>query len=99
MFFSIAQCNKPMIPNSNSTSTNPLIDHGGAIVVRCDDGYYIGESDTSTSVCIDGTLDPVVPFCHGEIMPFVFINSVRSSQSRLYVNIFKVLSPFLVRRF
>lgn len=61
-----AQCNRPVVPNSDATSFTPVLDHGNTLTVTCVKGYSTRHTQSTTSECINGTLNPTVPFCYGK---------------------------------
>eukprot|EP00057_Strongylocentrotus_purpuratus_P030161 XP_780867.2 PREDICTED: sushi, von Willebrand factor type A, EGF and pentraxin domain-containing protein 1 [Strongylocentrotus purpuratus] len=65
----LAECKPPVIPNSNATSSSPLLESGSTITVTCDDGYSNGQSRSTTSTCDNGELEPALPLCYEDCTP------------------------------
>lgn len=61
-----ALCSRPIIQNSDATTSYPVLHHGDVFIVTCNEGYSNGEAQTTASVCHQGTIDPTVSFCYGK---------------------------------
>lgn len=61
-----ALCSRPVIQNSDATTSYPVLHHGDVFNVTCNEGYSNGDAQTTTSVCNEGTLDPPVSLCYGK---------------------------------
>ncbi|XP_071506109.1 complement factor H-like [Diadema antillarum] len=75
-----AKCQRPVIPDSNSTSSTPLLEHEETILIVCDTGHSNGQSQTSTSTCQNGILTPTPPLCYEDCTPPVVDFSNYASQ-------------------